>query len=49
MLFRHKTKFNISIRHNEVIELKIDVKDECKSYISIFCEKYAKKGAFYYE
>ena len=23
MLFRHKTKFNISIRHNEVIELKI--------------------------
>ena len=24
-IFRHKTKFNISIRHNEAIELKIDV------------------------
>ena len=49
MLFGHKTKFNISIRHNEVIELKIDVQDECKSYTSIFfCEKYARKEVLYY-
>ena len=47
MLSRHKAKFNISIRHNKVIELKIDVYDECKSYTSIFSAKNTqRKGLF---
>ena len=46
MLFRHKAKFNISIRHNEAIEIKIDVYDDVNLIHLFFVKNTYRKGLF---
>ena len=46
MPFRHKTEYNISIGHNEIINCKIDVRDRKIFYTFIFAKEiddYGKK------
>lgn len=46
MLFRHETECNISIGHNSIMSLKIDVQDKRITCTSIFLKEtdnYGKK------